>query len=47
MSTEPNLQVVFFHTPGGRKPVREWLQELDKDVRKVIGEDVKAREGRT
>ena len=41
MSNEPILQVVFFRTPSGREPVRDWLREMDKDDRKVIGEDIK------
>ncbi len=35
------LRVVFFRTQSGREPVREWLQELDREDRKVIGEDIK------
>ena len=35
------LSVVFFFTSSGREPVREWLKTLDKDDRKVIGEDIK------
>jgi phage-related protein len=41
MTNEPRLRVVFFRTENGREPVREWLLELDKDERKVIGENVK------
>jgi phage-related protein len=41
MTNEPVLRVVFFRTENGREPVREWLLELDKEDRKVIGEDVK------
>jgi len=41
MNGEPLLQVVFFRTGSGREPVREWLLELDKEDRKVIGEDIK------
>lgn len=41
MSTEPILRVVFFRTELGREPVREWLLELDKEDRKIIGEDIK------
>lgn len=41
MSTEPLLQVIFFATASGREPVREWLKEMSKEDRKVIGEDVK------
>ncbi len=41
MNTSPILAVVFFLTNSGREPVREWLKNLDKKDRKVIGEDVK------
>lgn len=42
-----NLKTVhaaFFLTGGGRQPVREWLLNLDKDDRKVIGEAIKTAE---
>ena len=35
------LNVVFFLTNSGREPVRDWLKSLDKEDRKVIGEDIK------
>lgn len=35
------LEVVFFRTDGGNEPVRDWLKDLDKEDRKVIGEDIK------
>ena len=38
---EPPFTVVFFRTSRGREPVREWLRNLDKVDRKVIGEDIK------
>lgn len=41
MNGEPPFRVVFFRTGAGREPVREWLLELDKEDRKVIGEDIK------
>ena len=36
------LPVVFYATSGGREPVREWLRNLDKDDRRVIGSDILA-----
>jgi phage-related protein len=27
--------------PSGREPVREWLKALDREDRKVVGEDIK------
>lgn len=41
MNTTPKLTVVFFLTDSGREPVREWLKKLDKEDRKIIGEDIK------
>jgi phage-related protein len=35
------LNVIFFLTNSGREPVRDWLKSLDKEDRKVIGEDIK------
>jgi phage-related protein len=37
----PVLRVRFFRTQSGREPVRDWLLEQDKEVRKLIGEDIK------
>jgi len=41
MATIQRLQVVFYKTDSGKEPVRDWLKELNKDDRKVIGEDIK------
>ena len=35
------IPVVFFKSDSDKQPVREWLRDLDKDSRKVIGEDIK------
>jgi len=35
------LQVVFYKSDSGKEPVRDWLKKLDKEDRKVIGEDIK------
>ena len=34
------LPAVFFRTETGREPVCEWLKDLPKDERKMIGEDI-------
>jgi phage-related protein len=43
-----NLQKIltakFFCTASGSEPVREWLRELNKDDRHIIGEDIKTLE---
>jgi phage-related protein len=35
------LPASFYASPSGREPVREWLKALDRDDRKVVGEDIK------
>ena len=30
----------FFRTKTGREPVREWLKDLPKNERRIIGEDI-------
>ena len=37
----PGLRVIFFRSDSGHEPVRDWLKELDREDRKVIGEDIK------
>jgi len=34
------LPAIFFRTETGREPVREWLQDLPKTERKIIGVDI-------
>ena len=38
---EPVLRVIFYRSESGAEPVREWLQELRKEDRKAVGEDIK------
>jgi phage-related protein len=35
------FRVVFFRTEAGTEPVRDWLKELNREDRRVIGEDIK------
>lgn len=35
------LEVVFYKTSGGREPVRDWLKDLPKQAKKIIGENIK------
>ena len=35
------FEVVFFATPSGSEPVLEWLRELGKDEKAVIGADLR------
>lgn len=39
---ESALTVLFYATPSGTEPVREWLQGLDRDTRKAIGVAIRA-----
>jgi phage-related protein len=38
---EQPIRVVFFRTEIGNEPVREWLKDLARDEKKIIGEDIK------
>ena len=38
------IEVLFYKTPGGNEPVREWMLQLDKDDRYIIGVDLKTVE---
>ena len=40
-SYQPRLRVVFYRSSKGREPVREWLQGLDDESKKLLGEDIK------
>jgi len=35
------LNVNFYRTDAGNEPVRDWLKELARDDKRVIGEDIK------
>lgn len=35
------LEVYFYATAYGNEPVREWLKDLPKEDKKVIGQDIK------
>lgn len=38
---KPILNVVFYKTESGKEPVREWLKDIPKGDRQVLGEDIK------
>ncbi|MDR3248343.1 MAG: type II toxin-antitoxin system RelE/ParE family toxin [Treponema sp.] len=38
------LEVRFFKTAAGNEPVRDWLKEKPREIKKAIGEDIKAVE---
>jgi phage-related protein len=37
----PILSVVFYMTAAGNEPVRDWLLDLSRDDRRVVGIDIK------
>ncbi|MCF8239875.1 MAG: type II toxin-antitoxin system RelE/ParE family toxin [Melioribacteraceae bacterium] len=41
MDFEKRLVVRFYKTELGKEPVRDLLQKLDKQAKKIIGEDIK------
>jgi phage-related protein len=40
VADRPILPVVFYRTPAGGEPVRDWLQSLSKEDRKILGADL-------
>src|SRR5215475_12146119 len=40
VSALKKLQARFFETGTGRKPVKEWLLDLARDDRRVVGKDI-------
>ena len=34
------LRVIFYRTPGGAEPVRDWLDGLPQEDRRAIGHDI-------
>lgn len=40
LSKKIKLNAVFFKTTMGNEPVREWLKELSKEDKKIIGSDI-------
>ena len=41
MNINLRLKVAFYKTSTGDEPVRKWLQDLIKEDKKAIGEDIK------
>lgn len=39
-SSLKKLQARFFETATGRKPVKEWLLDLARDDRRLVGKDI-------
>ncbi len=40
MAKPPIIPARFYATPNGSEPVREWLKEMYRDDRRVIGADI-------
>lgn len=43
-ATRKRVPAIFFRTESGGEPVREWLKNLAKKDRKMIGDDIKTVE---
>jgi len=41
MEPQKRIRVVFYKTPAGNEPVRQWLKDLSAGEKKSIGEDIK------
>jgi len=37
------VSVRFWRHENGKEPVREWLKDLPKEQRRIIGEDIRER----
>lgn len=44
MSQTKRIEVAFYRTVAGQMPVRNWLLDLTREERRIIGEDIKAIE---
>jgi phage-related protein len=44
MIYQKKLITLFFKTKTGNEPVRDWIKKLEKEDKKIIGEDIKAVE---
>jgi phage-related protein len=44
MTNLKKLPAVFYATPSGKEPVREWLKKLDTESRRRVGEDIATAE---
>jgi phage-related protein len=40
MKVEKRIAMFFYKTPSGNEPVREWLTNMSKDDRAIIGKDL-------
>jgi phage-related protein len=38
------IPAIFFKTDAGNEPVRNWLKDMDREDRRLIGEDIKTVE---
>lgn len=38
------IYVVFYRSPSGNEPVREWLKSLETQDRQIVGNDIKTVE---
>ena len=38
---KPDLDVKFYRSLSGNEPVKEWLRSLSKELKRIIGEDIR------
>ena len=38
---KPDLDVKFYRSPSGNEHVKEWLRSLSKELKRIIGEDIR------
>ena len=39
--SKPRLRVLFYRSSSGREPVRDWLRDMDPELRAIIGTDLR------
>ncbi len=44
MAILKKVPAVFYATPRGNEPVRQWLKKLDDDSRRIVGVDIATAE---
>lgn len=42
--TDKRIPAKFYRNENGKEPVRDWLKDLDKEERRLIGVDIKTVE---
>jgi phage-related protein len=40
MTIQKRIAMIFYQSPSGNEPVREWLKSMSKEDREIIGKDL-------